>query len=240
MASATKVAIVTGANRGLGLEFVSQLRAHGYRVIAACRNPEDATALKALQADRAAGAIDLCRMDVADEESVRSAFEHVRSLTSSVDLVVNNAGIFPSFDPCLKCTTSEMASVFATNTIGPMVVTQQAAPLLNPEGSVVLNVSSELGSITGTSASHSCAYRVSKAALNMLTRNLSLELAPRKCIVFAMHPGWCATDMGSQGGSSPPVEPRDGVAGMLRLVFSATPALAGNLYGWEKGAQIAW
>ena len=195
-----EIAVVTGANRGIGLEVVRQLAGRGMRAVLTARD--------GAKAEAAAAAIDgdvlPAALDVSDRRSV-DAFGRWAARLDRVDVLVNNAAIV--YDPWANATTADLDVVheaFETNLFGPWRVTQALLPLLARSANArIVNVSSEGGSLASMGAG-SPAYSVSKAALNALTRILAAEL--RDMRVNAVCPGWTATDMGGRRGR--PVEGR--------------------------------
>ncbi len=227
--------LITGANRGIGLEFVRQLIGRGDMVFATARNPEDATDLYHLSQ---IGQVFPIKLDVTDVDSVARAREAVAEKATGIDVLINNAGAFfarqerlENFDP------NAMQRTFETNTIGMMNVTKGFANLLN-NGSepCLVNISSNLGSLAmiGNRRSGDYSYNASKAALNMLTRMLSHDLPD--VTVICVHPGWVQTDM---GGPSAAITPEESVAGMLGLIGRLTPTDTNSYFNW-KGETVAW
>jgi len=180
--------LITGANRGLGLELSRQLLARGEDVVATCRRPEGATELQALMAQHA-GRGEVLPLDVRDDASVAAAAQRVDRL----DWLINNAGVNPrqGFD---AITAATMLEAFDTNAVGALRLILALRDRLSDGGRIV-NVSSQLGSLTRQSPGFgTLGYNASKAAMNMLTRQASFALP--KQIVLAIHPGWVQTDMG--------------------------------------------
>jgi len=239
--------VVTGANRGLGLEFARQLAAAGDQVVATARHPKTADALNKL-ASTSAGRVTVVRLDVGDPAEVEAAALHVGERFEAVDLLINNAGIWTGPDQPDRASSGPLADlrpdavteVLRVNAVGPLLVTQALASCLAAAGQgVVVNLSSWLGSIedaTRWGSRGNLAYAMSKAALNMLTRRLSAELAGQGTIVVAMSPGWVATDM---GGPSAPLEAPESVKGMLNVVDALTPAQSGTFLD-HAGAVLPW
>ena len=243
-------ALVTGANRGLGLEFVRQLLAAGSRVVAACRHPGKATALNTLAGEHP-GRLHVLPLDVA---APRSHAELARELPlvlgerddgepGRLDLLVNNAGVLHSGERFGTLGAATLDDSFRTNAAGPLLLTQALAQLLadaSPErglrGARVVNLSSRLGSIALTTRFGSPSYDISKAALNMATVLLSHALAERGIVVAALSPGWARTDM---GGADAEVEPADAVAGLLRVAASLEAGDSGRFLDW-KGEPVPW
>lgn len=226
--------LVTGANRGIGLEFVRQLLARGDRVVAACRQPGKATALNHLAGDYP-GRLRVLPLDVAGARS-REAFAHELPLVCErLDLLVNNAGVLHSGERFGQLTEANFDDSFRINASGPLLLTQALAPLL-ADGATVANLSSILGSIASTQRFGTPSYAVSKAAQNMATRLLAHALAPRGIVVVALHPGWVQTDMGGDGAQ---VAPADAVAGLLRTIDGLTAEDSGGYRDWQ-GGRLPW
>lgn len=227
--------LITGANRGIGLEFVRQLIANGDTIFATARNLAAATALHHLAQ---IGQVFPIELDVTDIGSVERAREAIGEKTNGIDVLINNAGAFfarretlASFDP------NAMRKTFETNTIGTMNVTKAFADLLNAGNDPrLVNISSNLGSLSviGRHRSGDYSYNASKAALNMLTRLLSYDLPD--VTVICVHPGWVQTDM---GGSSAAITPEESVSGLLELIGRLTPADTNHFFGWT-GERWEW
>lgn len=237
-----RTALVTGANRGLGLEFVRQLLARGDRVVATCRHPGKATALNALGGDYP-GRLHVLPLDVA---SGTSRTELARELPlvlgedGRFDLLVNNAGVLHSGERFGHLAQDLLEDSLRTNAVGPLLLAQALAPLLRDgDGQhtpVIANLSSQLGSIANVARFGTPGYAMGKAAQNMATAQLARALAPRGIAVLALHPGWAQTDMG--GPQAP--DPVDAVVtGMLRLFDAATPAHSGRFLDWQ-GRTLPW
>ena len=229
--------LVTGANRGLGLEFTRQLLARGDRVVATCRQPGRATALNPL-AGEYPGRLHVLPLDVAEP---KSHAELVRELPlvlgddGRLDLLFNNAGVLPSGERFGRLQPDTLERSFRTNAAGPLLLTQALAPLL-ADGARVANLSSRLGSIASTERFGTPSYNISKAALNMATVLLAHALAERGIVVAAFSPGWVRTEM---GGSDAEVAPEDAVAGVLRQVDALETGDSGRFLGTD-GKTIPW
>ena len=229
--------LVTGANRGLGLEFARQLLDRGDRVIATCRQPGRANALNQL-AGEYPGRLHVLPLDVAEP---KSRAELVRELPlvlgedARLDLVLNNAGVLHSGERFGKVDAATLDDSLRTNASGPFLLTQALAPLL-ADGATVANLSSELGSIAGKDAFRTPSYSISKAALNMATALLARALAERRIVVLALHPGWVQTDMGGDGAE---VAPQDAVAALLRVIERDDAGDSGRFLD-RHGMPMAW
>jgi len=228
--------LVTGTNRGLGIEFAHQLLARGDRVFATCRNPDGAQALAKLcrsHPDR----LHVLTLDLCDEASISALAKQVGKLTDALDVLINNAGVLPSGERfgSLKATT--MRDTFASNVIGPVLLTQGLAPLLEKgRNGKVMNLSSRVGSIDDCGSFSTPSYRISKAALNMATCQLAFALSPLGVTAFCVHPGWVNTNM---GGASAPLTPAESVGALLSVLDSVKPADAGRFLD-RNGESIPW
>lgn len=228
--------LVTGANRGLGLEFTRQLLARGARVIAACRHPGRALKLTELAAAHP-GRLSVLPLDLNKERSISGLANETGMLTDALDVLINNAGVLVSGERYGELAAHTFADTFATNVIGPLLLTQALTPLLaHGAASRVINLSSDLGSLADTKALHSPSYAVSKAALNMVTRLTAAELGARGIIVVSMNPGWVKTDM---GGAHAPLEVQAAVAAMLGVIDALKLDDAGRFLDYT-GADVAW
>lgn len=228
--------LVTGANRGLGLEFVRQLLERGDRVVATARHPGKATELNALAA-RHPGHLRVLPLDVAAPKSIESLAAELPLFddTLALDLLVNCAGVLHSGERFGSIAAATLEESFRTNAMGPLLLTQALAPRL-ADGARVANLSSVLGSIASLARFGSPSYDISKAAQNMATALLARALEPRGIVVLALHPGWAQTDM---GGSNATVPVADAVAGLLRVVDAAKPEDSGRFFDW-RGESLPW
>lgn len=236
--------VVTGANRGLGLEFARQLLAAGDDVVAAARQPKKADELhKLVSASGGRGIV--VGLDVGDPASVAGAALQIGERFDAVDLLVNNAGIWSAPGQPERASAGALADlrpepvleVLRVNAVGPILVTQALAPLLAAAGrATVVNLSSGLGSIERATGRGNVAYGMSKAALDMLTRHLAAELRPQGTIVVAVSPGWVSTDM---GGPAAPLGPPESVQGILNVIDALTPAQSGCFLD-HTGATVPW
>jgi NAD(P)-dependent dehydrogenase (short-subunit alcohol dehydrogenase family) len=196
----TRIALVTGANRGIGLEIVKQLSRAGLMAVLASRDVAKGreAAAKLASEGLEPPAVEL---DVTSEESIRAAVEEVMRLFGRIDVLVNNAGIlkegFSAEDSSVLQVPPALAmETYTTNTVGPLRLIQAVVPIMQKgEYGRVVNISSGAGQLSDMGAGFP-AYRMSKAALNALTRVTAAELGPAPIKVNAMCPGWVRTDMG--------------------------------------------
>lgn len=236
-------ALVTGANRGLGLEFVRQLLARGDRVVAACRHPGKATALNTLAGEHP-GRLHVLPLDagapkshaeLARELPLVLGDDGTQSDSGRLDLLVNNAGVLHSGERFGQLAAAHLEDSFRINAAAPLLLTQALAPLL-ADGARVANVSSQLGSIANCDRFGTPSYNISKAAQNMATRLLAHALGERGIVVLALHPGWVQTDM---GGKDATLDASSAVAGLLRTIDAADMAASGSFIDWQ-GQALPW
>jgi NAD(P)-dependent dehydrogenase (short-subunit alcohol dehydrogenase family) len=228
------VAVVTGANRGIGYEVVRQLAGRGHRVVLGSRDLAKGRAAAA-RMDPGGEQVTAVQLDVSDDASVAAMAEWVTRRLGRVDVVVNNAAIlYDTWAQARSADLDEVQRALDTNLFGAWRVTQALLPLLrrSPHPRVVM-VSSEGGSLHAMSGG-TPAYSVSKAALNALTRLLAGELRPHRVLVNAVCPGWVATDMGGPGGR--PVE--EGADGIVRAATLPDSGPTGGFF--RDGEPVPW
>lgn len=228
--------LVTGANRGLGLEFVRQLLARGDRVVATARHPGKATALNTL-AGEFPGRLHVLPLEVAQAKS-RDELARELPLVLGEDrlgLLVNNAGVLHSGERWGHLQEAIMEDSLRTNAIGPLLLTQALAPLLD-DGATVANLSTMMSAMSTRTEFRAPSYSISKAAQNMATVQLAFALKPRGIRVVALCPGWVQTDM---GGSGAQVTPAQSVSGLLRVLDGLSPDDSGRFLDWQ-GTPMAW
>ncbi len=232
-----RTSVVTGANRGLGLELARRLLDRGDHVVAACRIPGRATALNALAGEHP-GLLHVLPLDVADARS-RAAFAAELPLVlgeaGGVDLLVNNAGVLHSGERFGHLGEANLEHSFRVNAMGPLLLAQALAPLL-ANGATVANLSSQLGSIAGCGRFGTPSYNISKAAQNMATALLAHALADRGITVVALHPGWVQTEMGGEQATESVGE---SAAGLLEVIDGLVEGDSGRFLDW-RGAALPW
>lgn len=228
--------LVTGANRGLGMEFAKQYSADGWRVFACCRSPGRAKELDAL-AQASEGRLSVHPLDVSRGDSVSSLAETLRGDT--IDILLNNAGVYgdESHDDFGKVDYERWASTFSVNVMGPMrMVEAFFENVSRSEKKVLAFLSSMMGSISDNTSGGSYLYRSSKAALNAVVKGLSLDLKDRGLIAVALHPGWVRTDM---GGKDAPTLPRESIQGMRKLLEGLRSKDSGRFLSYD-GSGVPW
>ena len=168
-----------------------------------------------------------------DEQSIIDTVTELKSKVNHLDLLINNAGIIGSRDGLKKVEMDDHLDTFQTNTLGPLFVTKHCRSLLG-KGSTVVNISSLMGSIDDSSGG-SYSYRISKAALNMVTKNLHQDLNSKGITVVALHPGWVRTRMGTP---IAPVSKKRSVSGMLKVLEEQND-ISGKFINF-KGEELPW
>lgn len=226
--------IVTGANRGIGLEITRQLLARGERVTATARDAS-AQALVELRkqfSDR----LTTAALDVADAASIDRFAASVGDVT--VDALINNAGVIGNYGGLDALTMENALAVYATNAVGPTLLTRALrAQLRRSSYARVLHVTSGMGSIGENTSGGVYAYRMSKAALNMASKCLALELASDKILSAVINPGWVKTDM---GGSGAPTDVSESASGILRMLDALTPEKSGAFLDYRGQRELSW
>jgi NAD(P)-dependent dehydrogenase (short-subunit alcohol dehydrogenase family) len=193
----TKIALITGANKGIGFEISRQLCQKNFHVIVSARNREAGLeAVSRLQ--KTGGQADFLELDVADSGSIEKAALELKSKIDHLDVLVNNAGIFPDEKrPITQMDETLFKKALWTNTLGPVRVTQAFLPFLekSKNGGRIINLSSGLGQLSSME-DYAPSYSVSKTALNAVTRQFASLLEEKKIVVNSVCPGWVKTDMG--------------------------------------------
>lgn len=229
-------AVVTGASRGLGLEFTRQLLARGERVVATCRRPASADALAAL-AKAHPDQLQVVALSVDDEDSRQAFVQALAGMHEGLELLVNNAGVLERGERFGELRAGVMADTFATNVIGPMLLAQALAPrLARGQRPRVLNVSSRLGSIASTASFNTPSYNISKAALNMAGVLMAHAMNPMGIGVISASPGWVRTAMGGDGAE---LTAEESVHSLLKLVDDV-PGLPAGVFLDRNGDTLPW
>jgi NAD(P)-dependent dehydrogenase (short-subunit alcohol dehydrogenase family) len=225
--------MITSANRGLGLEFARQYAVDGWRIFAACRNPDAADDLHELTRT---GAVTVFPMDVTDLSSVRHAAAGLNG--EPIDVLLNSAGIVGR--PGQRTGHIDYESweqVLNVNTMGPLRVTEAFVEhVARSERKLIVTITSGLGSLTDNTSGGSIPYRSSKAAVNMAMRSAAIDLAPRGIACVLVNPGWVKTDMGGPGA---PLTPTESVAALKNLIATFGLAHSGKFFHYD-GREYAW
>jgi NAD(P)-dependent dehydrogenase (short-subunit alcohol dehydrogenase family) len=231
-----KTLLITGANRGIGLEFCKQYAADGWRVQACCRDPRKAEALNRLAA-RYPDLVQLHALDVTDHAQIGQL---ARTLADeSIDLLINNAGVYPASDKRGFGQTdyAEWMDAFTINTMAPLKMAEAfVEQVARSRLRLIVTLTSQMGSIDDNGSGGSYLYRSSKAAANMVVKSLAVDLQGQGITAVALHPGWVQTDMGGPGAMIP-VE--QSVKDMRKVIAGLTPADTGRFFGYD-GRVIPW
>ncbi len=220
--------LITGANRGLGLEFARQFHKAGYQVIATARKPDAADKLNGL-------GVRVEQLDVADAASVSGLAERLGG--QSIDILINNAGITARIRSLEDVDFSTIERIIQVNTLGPMRVTQALlGGLRKGDRKIIVNITSSMGSIERNTRGGGYGYRESKAALNMFTRTIAAELRPEGFRCITMSPGWVKTDM---GGPNARLTPAESIAGMIKVIDGLTAQDSGEFFN-HNGERMPW
>jgi NAD(P)-dependent dehydrogenase (short-subunit alcohol dehydrogenase family) len=228
--------LVTGANRGIGLEFCRQYAADGWRVLACSRYPEKSDALNKLAAQYPE-LIKIHALDVADHVQIERLAQVLAD--ESIDLLINNAGIYPDSDKSGFGHTdyAEWVQAFRTNTMAPLKMAETfATQITRSQQKTIVTITSQMGSIADNSGGGSYLYRSSKAALNMVVKSLAIDLKPLGITAVVFHPGWVKTDM---GGANALITAEQSVSGMRKVIDRLAIADSGKFFGYD-GQVISW
>jgi NAD(P)-dependent dehydrogenase (short-subunit alcohol dehydrogenase family) len=228
--------LITGANRGIGLELARQTAARGDRIFAGCRSPERAQGLNEIAA-KYPGKVTILHLDVTDEASIAESAAGVAAEVDGLDILFNNAAINFGDEHLMEVKAADLLKVISVNAVGAVLVAQKFVPLLKKgDQPKLVNVSSEAGSIERMNHFRGYSYYGSKAAMNMYTRSLAWDPETGGIIVIAIHPGWVRTDM---GGPNAHLSTEQSAAGLLEVTAGLTPEENGKFYVWD-GSELPW
>lgn len=224
----SKTVLIAGASRGIGLEFAVQYAAEGWRVIAACRSPEQVRSWLP-------ASVDVQALDVTSPESIAALGWYLDD--APLDLVICNAGVFgPDSGSFAAPGDSAFDEVMHTNVLAPMRLIQVFGSCVASARGVLAVMSSKMGSVTETTGSDAMAYRCSKAAANMVVKAAANEYGPRGACVIALHPGWVRTDMGGDGA---PLSVTESVEGLRRVIAGVDERDNGHFIDFN-GRHLPW
>ena len=227
-------ALITGANRGIGLEFARQYLADGWQVYAACRDPDSAS--EARLVDGSGHKLKVMALDVTDPSSIKAAAAELGG--QAIDLLINNAGVMGARNQTIgNIDYDAWAKVLDANTMGPMRVSEAFVDhVARSNRKLIVTLTSGMGSLADNTSGGSIAYRSSKAAVNMVMRSLAIDLAPRGITCVVVNPGWVQTDM---GGPQATLTITDSVKRLRRLIETLGPAQSGKFFNYD-GREYAW
>jgi NAD(P)-dependent dehydrogenase (short-subunit alcohol dehydrogenase family) len=227
--------LITGANRGIGLEFARQYLADGWQVYPACRDSSSASELRRL-AQASDPNLRILPLDVTNPETVKAAAVELDG--QAIDLLLNNAGVGgPRGQTIGNIDYKAWAKVLDVNTMGPMRVSEAFVDhVARSERKLIVTLTSGMGSLADNTSGGSIAYRSSKAAVNMVMRSLAIDLAPLGITCVVVNPGWVLTDMGGRNATSTPTE---SVTMLRRLIGALRPAQSGKFFNYD-GREYPW
>lgn len=221
--------LITGANRGIGLELTKRYAAAGWGVIATCRDPKQAGDLKAVKGD-----VTIEALEVTDYAAIDALAQ--KHAGAAIDLLLNNAGIYGNRDGALKISDFDTyLDVLHVNSVAPMKVALAFLPQVQAAKGKIATISSRMGSIE-TSGGGSYVYRASKAAINAAMHNLALDIKSAGVTVIVLHPGWVKTDMGGQGAD---IDVQTSAAGLQKTIDGAALKDTGKFLNYD-GSEIPW
>jgi len=222
-----KSVVVTGANRGIGLELVKQLLDSGFRVYATYRSEMGGLASLSNQN------LSIHQMDVRDPAAIE---ELSNSIDGKIDLLINNAGVADGrWQSISEIDMQHALEVIEINSIAPILITQKLLNQMSDDSTIVM-MSSLMGSISDCMSGRSYAYRASKTALNMFSIAMKNELLEAGISILILHPGWVATDM---GGPNATVSPEQSVSGMIERIDEHNLSMSGRYVQYD-GTPIEW
>ena len=226
--------LITGTNRGIGLEFVKHYLKNNEKVIATCRNRNSAKDL--LEIKNTTSNLSLLELDVSKPNSIDEFTSKIAD--QPIDTLINNAGIFgPRNIEFVNFDSKEWLDVFNINTIAPLIITQKILKNLRlGKDKKLVFISSKVGSIEDNTEGGMYIYRTSKTALNQVIKSLSIDLKEENFIVVALHPGWVQTDM---GGPNALIDTKTSVKGMTEAIDNLTSKNSGKFYNYD-GSAIPW
>lgn len=236
-----RTVLIAGASRGLGLNFTRRYLEEGWRVLAGARSAvwDGESGLGKLK-KKYPDSLFLLRMDMTDTASMQEAAKEAEQIADRIELVINNAGIHgaSSFERLEMADLDECAAVYDVNAVGPLRVVKAFLPIIAEGGQgMIVNISSESGSIKTACREKEFDYCMSKAALNMATKLLDNYLSARGIRVIAVHPGWMRTDMGGQNAVQDPYETAAQLADLFARIDRADRKL---LFVDNEGKEIPW
>jgi len=220
--------LITGANRGIGLELARQYAADGWDVIATARDPKDAAELKKLKARVEA-------LEVTEQKQVKALAKKLKDV--AIDVLINNAGMLTGYEAFGKTDTQSWLKTLHVNTVAPLQIAEAFVDhLAASEQKKIVSITSGMGSIGRGPEGGAYAYRSSKAGLNMVMATAANDLKPRKIVVAVISPGWVKTDM---GGPSASITPKTSAEGIRKVIAKLKAKTSGHFFNYS-GEEIPW
>lgn len=219
-----KNVLVTGANRGIGFEFVQQFLRKGFNVIATCRKPDNSDSLIKLKKEWGNN-LHIVKMDVSSESSIIDASITVNELVKSLDILINNAGTYSNEQGLSTLKMEALKNVFTVNTFGPLLVAKYFTSFLKKgENPIIANLFSGVGFITNddVAVNGQYSYGASKAALNICIKYMAADLKQDEISVIGIGPGFVLTDMTKDSEVCPPLLPEESVLNMISIIERKT------------------
>lgn len=232
-----KTALITGASRGIGLEFCRQYAANGWRVFACARHPEKSDELQMLATGHPEQ-VAIHALDVADHAQIEKLAQSLAG--EPIDLLLNNAGIYTGSHAAGTFDNRDYeawAHAFRVNTMATLKMAQTfASQIARSSQKTIVTISSKMGSIADNHGGGSYMYRSSKAAVNMVVKTLAIDLRPAGIIAVVLHPGWVKTDM---GGPHALISVAQSVSGMRNVIAGLTLTDSGKFIAYD-GQAVPW
>ena len=226
--------LITGSNRGIGLELTKAFAAQSWRVFATCRKPSEAEALQELSASHPL--LSVHALDVCDAEQMRRLAAEIKDLP--LDILFNNAGIFgPAEQGFGDSDAAGWLTTLQVNTIAPLLLAELLVDnVARSNRKIIASMGSMMGSLADNTSGGYYPYRTSKAGVHMVMRGLAVDLAPRDIISVVFHPGWVQTRM---GGAQAPLSPAESAAGIQQVLLELGPEQSGCFLDYQ-GNERAW
>jgi len=222
--------LITGANRGIGLELARQYAADGWAVIATARDPKDAGELKKLKSE-----IRVEKLEVTDQKQVKALAKKLKD--TEIDVLLNNAGMLTGYEAFGKTDTKSWLQTLHVNTVAPLQIAEAFADhVAASDQKKIVAITSGMGSIGRGPDGGAYAYRSSKAGLNMAMATAANDLKSRKIVVAVISPGWVKTDM---GGPSASITPKTSAEGIRKVIAKLGPKTSGRFFNYS-GEEIPW
>ena len=231
-----KTILITGANRGIGLELCKQYANDGWRVLACCRHPDKAEELNKL-AVQYSDLVRILALDVEDHAQIEGLAQMLSNET--IDLLINNAGVYPASDAggFGRTDYAEWNAAFRINTMAPLKMAETfTKQIARSEQKIIVTITSQMGSVADNSSGGNYLYRTSKAAANMVVKSMAIDLREKGITTVAMNPGWVKTEM---GGPNAMLSVEQSVTDMRQVIDKLTLKDSGKFFG-NDGVVIPW